>query len=344
MVNENDLDELDIQTWSAIAAGFREADLLLGNGFSVSITPRLDYRSLFDRFLGECSIESRNIFTRFETSNFELILQKLSDARDVDRIFGIRAERIEDAADELKDGLIRTIQGVHPRWTETDEQQLERIALKIDEFDDVFTLNYDLYLYRVILILKDRLEARRRDGENVREYSDYFWQNYDTQFLRFDSDPSHDFHGYRHQYYLHGALFLFKEPSYDYDLKLRRAESREELIEVISKNIKAGRMPLFVSEGTPEQKEQAISRSEYLTFARKRLAMSDKALVIFGTSLSDSDRHIVNAINQNKRELAVSIHIGTKLKDEVKTAEHLIRSKFPRHELVFFDSSTLFAF
>jgi hypothetical protein len=132
MVTENDLDELDIQTWSAVAADFRGADLLLGNGFSVSITPRLHYGSLFERFLEECSLESQNIFTRFETSNFELILQKLSDARDVNQIFGIRAERIERAIDDLKDGLIRTIEDVHPRWAETDEQQLEQIAQRLN--------------------------------------------------------------------------------------------------------------------------------------------------------------------------------------------------------------------
>jgi hypothetical protein len=143
-------------------------------------------------------------------------------------------------------------------------------------------------------------------------------------------------------YYLHGALFLFKEPSYAYDLKLRRGGSGVELIEVISRNIRDGRMPLFVSEGTAEQKKQAISRSDYLTFALEKLASSGKALVIFGTSLSDQDRHIVDTINENKRVLAVSIHIDTKSRREIESTEYQIRSKFPEHELVFFDSSTLF--
>ena len=338
MLNGKELDELGILDWLALANRFRRSDLLLGNGFSISLTPRLDYRSLFNKFLANCSTKNRRIFKSFDTTNFEFILERLSNAKDVNRIFKIRAGEIEDAIDHLKDGLIKTIQDVHPRWTETDQQQLERIADQLNRFNDIFTLNYDLYLYRIILILNDK----HRRGEEVREYSDYFWTDYDTKFVRFD--PSTEYKGYRHPYYLHGVLFLFKESFYDYDLKLRKANSPGELLEVISESIKEGRMPLFVSEGTPEQKRQAINRSHYLTFALEKLEQSNKGLVIFGTSLSEPDRHIIDAINRNERDLAVSIHIGAKSKDEVKSAKYQIKSKFPRHKVVFFNSKTLFDF
>ena len=49
--------------------------------------------------------------------------------------------------------------------------------MQLNRFNDVFTLNYDLYLYRIILVLNDKY---RRD-ENVRQYSDYFWDHYDDQ-------------------------------------------------------------------------------------------------------------------------------------------------------------------
>jgi hypothetical protein len=338
MLNESELDKLGILDWSGLANRFKKPDLLLGNGFSTSLSPRLDYSSLFDKFLANCNTKNQRIFNAFDTTNFEFILERLSNARDVNQIFRIRAGEIEDAINHLKNGLIKTIQDVHPRWTATDQQQLERIADQLNRFNDIFTLNYDLYLYRIILILNDK----HRHGEEVREYSDYFWTGYDTEFVLFD--PSTEFKGYRHPYYLHGALFLFKEPFYDYDLKLRGANFPGELLEVISERIKEGRMPLFVTEGTPEQKRQAISRSRYLTFALEKLQDSNKGLVIFGTSLSEPDRHIIDAINQNERDLAVSIHIGTKSKDEVKSTKYQIKSKFPRHKVVFFDSKTLFDF
>lgn len=339
MLDEKDLLELDIQPWAVVSRRFRRADLLLGNGFSIGIAPRLNYDSLFDRFLTRCCKADRCIFQAFGTANFELILEKLSNARDVNRIFDIGTAGIEDAIDHLKDGLVSTIQDVHPRRAQTDQCQLERIARQLDQFDDIFTLNYDLLLSRILDLSRDR---GRRD-HYVKPYSDFFWTEYDARFLRFDD--STEFEGYRHPYYLHGALFLFKEPFYEYDLKLRRADSPEELIEVIAGMIGEGRMPLFVSEGRPEQKWQAISRSRYLTFALDRLKESKKSLVVFGTSLSDPDRHIVEAINiKNGRNLAVSLHIGTKSKDEVSTVKYSIKSKFPSHEVVFFSSNTLFDF
>lgn len=336
MADERDLGELGILNWSELAKKFNRADILLGNGFSVNITPRLRYDSLFDKFLTECQPKGKRIFRSFGTTNFEIILQKLSNAKDVNRIFGIETSEIEDSVEGLKDGLVRTIGAVHPRWAETDPVQLERIALELNRFHNVYTLNYDLYLYRIILILKDK----RRNDANIGQYSDYFWEGYDDNFLCFDT--SKKFEGYRHPYYLHGALFLFKESSYD--LKLKKANSNEELMEVIENNIREGRMPLFVSEGTYSQKMEAIGQSTYLRFTLDKLKESESSLVIFGTSLSDPDKHIVDAINRNNRDLAISIHIGTKSKDQLKSIEHYIKSKFPSHKVRFFNSDTLFHF
>lgn len=336
MIDEIELNKLGILNWSALAKRFTGSDLLLGNGFSVNIAPRLRYDSLFDEFLAKCGRKDRWRFSSFNTTNFEVILEKLSNARDVNKIFKVETSEIEHSMECLKDGLIKTIEAVHPRWAKTNQAQLELIALKLNAFNDVYTLNYDLYLYRMILILKDQ----RRDDGSIGQYSDYFWENYDEQFLYFDT--SQEFKGYRHPYYLHGALFLFRESSYD--LKLRKADSPAELMEVIGNTIREGRIPLFVSEGTPEQKKEAIGRSNYLRFALKKLEESDHSLVIFGSSLSDPDKHIVDAINSNQRDLAISIHVGSKANDELISEKHRIKSKFPRHTVKFFKSDTLFNF
>lgn len=334
MVHEQVLNGLDILNWGELAERFKGADILLGNGFSINITPRLRYDSIFDAFLTKCQPKRKRIFRSFGTTNFEIILQKLSGARDVNRVFRIKTSEIEDSIEDLKDGLIKAIEAVHPRWAETNQMQLEQMAFQLNSFHDVYTLNYDLYLYRIILILKDK----RRNVRNIGQYSDYFWEDYDNDFLYFDT--SKEFKGYRHPYYLHGALFLFKESSYD--LKLRKAESHEELMEVIRNTIKEGKMPLFVSEGTHSQKMEAIKRSTYLRFALNKLKKSENSLIIFGTSLSKPDKHIIDAINRNNRELAVSIHIGTKPKDRLESIKYRIKSKFPNHKVKFFNSDTLF--
>ena len=74
MLGEKELHELGILNWSALTGNFNMADLLLGNGFSVNITSRLDYNSLFDEFLKRGSSKEARIFESFGTNNFELIL------------------------------------------------------------------------------------------------------------------------------------------------------------------------------------------------------------------------------------------------------------------------------
>jgi len=339
MLNEEELNELGVSDWKILAKDFRGSDLLLGNGFSLNFTDRFDYKSLFKKFLAKCNPKHRHIFKSFETTNFEFILEKLSYARDVNKIFGIKTSKIEDAIERLKDGLIKTIQTIHPRAGDIDKERLKRIATQLDRFNDIFTLNYDLFLYHIIMVLLDMHKA----DENVRPYSDYFWDRHSIQFLKFVDHQ--DYPQHKLLYYLHGALFLFQE-SFDDIFKLRKADDSPELVELIRKVIQEGRIPLFVSEGEHEQKMETITQSYYLRFALQKLQESEKSLVIFGTSFSNPDRHIVNAINhnRNKRNLAVSIHVGAKSKEDVKSKIDRIKKKFPRHTVKFFKSETLFKF
>lgn len=338
MVNDKQLDEIGVLGWSSLAKDFIGADLLLGNGFSRNISDRFRYNSLFGKFLSSCSGKDQHTFRAFGTTNFELILEELSNATRVNKIFDIKAPKIEEATQILKDGLIETIRAIHPPASETDKEILERIANQLDNFNDIFTLNYDLFLYWIIQIFRDK----KRKGENVKQYCDYFYDdNYSEQFTRFVGQKLLEYD--RYVYYLHGALFLFKEPPDD--LKLRKAGSFKELVELIGEAIQEGRKPLFVSEGKGKDKEVSISRSTYLNFALDALKGSTRNLVIFGTSLS-VDQHIVEAINYNRndRQLAISIHVSKRSSEEIKSEALRFQSKFPRHKIKFYDSDTLFKF
>jgi hypothetical protein len=165
---------------------------------------------------------------------------------------------------------------------------------------------------------------------------------------------------YKHVYYLHGALFLFPGRLFDYynDLKLKRnrTNAHSELLDDVADMIQRGQLPLFVSEGTAEEKMGTIegtaeekmgtiSGSPYLNFAYRKLREASKWLVIYGWSVSRQDDHIVSALaerSQEKRNIAVSVHVNGSDSDDLEAQMHRIRSRLPGQDIVFFDSSTLF--
>ena len=73
MLDEGQLKAIGIKKWSALAENFKEADLLLGNGFSSNITGHFDYDSLFNKFLNSRNDREKRIFRSFKTNNFERI-------------------------------------------------------------------------------------------------------------------------------------------------------------------------------------------------------------------------------------------------------------------------------
>lgn len=337
MLDEKELEKLGIQNWSKLRKKFEGSNLLLGNGFSLNIASSFHYKSLFDKFLDKCPPEYADKFRKFGTHNFEIILEKLIIAKDVNQIFGNDRYQIREAINLLKSGLITTIQEIHPRAEKVYRGMLERIAPQIRFFNAVFTLNYDLFLYHIVMIIKDQGEK----ANNLLRYSDCFWEGYDGDFHRFN--PHQDYNQFRFVYYLHGALFLFRESWIDLKL-LRKLNDRTELVERVGQVIEKGKMPLFVCEGTSEEKKETIDLSDYLSFALDKLKESRENLVIFGTSLSKQDQHIISAIDYNRKTLAISIHVKNKSLEELEKEINETRNKFNRSETFFFNSETLFDF
>lgn len=339
MVSEKQLKELGVKNWSDLSNDFVEADLLLGNGFSINLAGHLNYKSLFEEFLKLCTPSYHIIFSSFKTNNFERIQEILIDAKRVNKLFGMAKNngRINDAIELLKNGLIKSIRNNHPIYSLINPNQLQQLSIQLNNFGDIFTLNYDLFLYHIIMQMKDESYRENR----VAPYSDYFCGENGEQFKQF---MNYDDYHPKHVYYLHGALFLFKIPP-DI-LKLRRGDEPKELVVMIGDVITRGIMPLFVSEGKYKEKLETIKRSNYLNFCYEALEQSKNKLVIFGSSLSEQDAHIYKAINykKNKRELAISIHIGNKSKDELEEEIKHKKGKFKYHKIYFFDSETIFKF
>lgn len=334
-MDRRELDALGIVEWPALEAEFAGSDLLLGNGFSVSIWSDFNYRSLFDKFLATCNEADRRTFEAFDTSNFEFILEDLSSADKVNRIFGIGGNEVPDAIAKVRTGLITTIHGIHPTSYEVDWDRLHQIPQQLEPFEDIYTVNYDALIYHIILLALDRYNT----GISGSRWNDYYWNAVSDRYLQFM-----DFQNitpYKHIYYLHGALFLFRG-SHE-DVKVRRNSSGEGLLDLISNALNGGRVPLFVSEGTSEQKLRAISRSHYLRFCYDKLRESRERLVMYGISLSPAqDQHIIDAVKRKTEQIAVAIYPSGKSTGQLKAELEDFAGKFPSHHLRFFDATTLF--
>jgi hypothetical protein len=337
-MNSKELNILGIRNWEWIAEKYDQPNLLLGNGFSVNIAEQFNYKSLFEEFIKNADEEFSELFKMFGTTNFEIIQEYLTHSTKVNKIFDLETERIYNAIENLKNGLIKTINKVHPRFKEIDINQIDRLTKQlVDDFGDVYSLNYDMFLYHLIMHSVDLYKNKQRKMA----YQDYFWGNSNSETI--DFVPFQKFTHYKNVFYLHGALCYFKNNIVDYKI-LRKPEI--ELIEVIENKIREDKFPLFVSEGTSLDKLKSIERSNYLSFCLRKLKTDRKPLLVFGTSLSSNDKHIVNAICQNKRELIIAIYVGNKTESVLNREVSEFKEMFDEKclSIDFINSNSLFNF
>lgn len=348
MISQDQLKKLGICSWADLESEFKDANILLGNGFSLSLADTFDYNSLFSEFLSKCPAEYTDIFGKFDTTNFENIMEKLTYALYVNELFGKKEPKIKVAATVLQDGLITAIRDIHPKSVDIPWDRLGTIANKIRFFNDIYTLNYDLFIYHIIMILKDQFDKNKQhpnspEYKKLWPYSDSFYgdEYEEGRFRRCRYGISSQW--YRAIYYLHGALFIFGFGEDIDEMKLIRKDREPELIELVGNTIKEGHMPVFVCEGSSEKKLEQLHSSSYLNWVHKAFARTEKnKFVIFGCSLSQQDTHITNVLDKSANTLAISLHIGEKTLDELDTAKQNYDNKFTKAKTRFFDSETLF--
>lgn len=125
MVSEVELGRNNVINWNLIKPRYTKPNLLLGNGFSLQFSDNFSYKSLFEIFLENCDESHHKLFTEFDTTNFELIQRYLNYALKVNTILNLSTDEIKTAIEQLKNGLIQTIEQVHPRIQNIDLDQLE---------------------------------------------------------------------------------------------------------------------------------------------------------------------------------------------------------------------------
>jgi Domain of unknown function (DUF4917) len=334
---------------------FSKRHLLLGNGFSIACKPNIfHYASLFSRADFSQIPEVQKVFETLETQDFEIAIKALESTGKILPIYAPTSPESADKAMEhakaLKDILISTIAANHPGIpSEIPDEKFWACRKFLSNFlagnkrGYVFTLNYDLLLYWTLMHEDDPngdqypLQTNDSFGNDENDpYADYVvWQG---------ETKAHD----AKVFFLHGALHLFDSGS---ELKKYTwIRNGNPLVTQAREAIDANFYPLFVAEGTTEQKKNKIRHNAYLYQGLKQLSantpVKTHCFFIFGHSLADNDDHILKHFAKGKfPKLYVGI-FGDVNSDAnqaiIRKAERLKTQRDERNplEVVFYDAAS----
>lgn len=332
--------------------------LLLGNGFSIACKPDIfHYGSLFERADFSAMPEVLSVFSVLETQDFEVAIRALDNGSKLLPIYASEsasaAATMQQQALGLKEALISTVAQNHPEGPfEVDEEKIWACRVFLSHFlnaenkqcGHVFTLNYDLLLYWVLMNDGNLLEVngvklKRNDG-----------------FGNDESDPTAEYVVWQGEtaahsaniHYLHGALHLFDSGSEL--LKYTWVRSGERLVDQARSALHQNKFPLFVAEGTSTQKKNRIRHNAYLYQGYKVLTANAQTkshgFFIFGHSLAENDDHILLRLARGKfRKLYIGLHGDPSAEWNqtiIRRAEWMAAQRQERYplELVFFDSAS----
>jgi Domain of unknown function (DUF4917) len=312
-----------LQVWADLEDRCGWETLVLGNGLSINIWSDFEYSHLFKR--ASLKPEAHQLFTDFDTQNFETVLEALWHAETTLAVLGQGTDPVTKLYENVQAGLFQAVQQVHVPWKLIDRSVLKHISDAVSWHRLVFTLNYDLLTYWAAM--------ESGPTSNIR---DFFWSNQNT----FDIKNTILEAGCTGLLYLHGGVHLWQDSKSGLTGKWTN-RSGGALLSSVEANFNKipSRQPVLVSEGTSAQKKARIRRSDYLTYALQTLSNNTSDTVIFGASFGEQDKHISDAIDAGgKRRIAISIRPGTKAQNNAAIARY--HSKFPDHELWFFDSTS----
>lgn len=330
--------------------------LLLGNGFSIACRSKIfSYGSLFDRADFSSAERLQAVFAAVGTTDFEHVIKLLEDASRVVPVYATtKADfhtHMAADADALKDILIKTVADNHPEVpSDVSDHQFASCRKFLSHFlgdasrGKVYTLNYDLLLYWTLLHedmagYRDSLELATDDGfgrdkDTPNEYVDWMGES----SARMSRQRVH---------YLHGALHLFDSGSQLRKYTWRNTSRR--LLEQARDAMSDDQFPLFVAEGTSDQKLEKIKHSAYLYHSYKsfseQMRKRGHVLFVFGHSLSDHDQHIMSKISEGMvSHLYVGIYGSLRSQDNMRIIASANRIAHERTnqplEVSFFDAES----
>ncbi|MEL4871841.1 DUF4917 family protein [Pantoea agglomerans] len=290
-----------IVPWMQIAPYYHRDTILLGNGASIAVSRNLDYGSLLAYAFraGLLTDDVNRLFQFFRTSDFELILRLVWQASNVNRSLQIPDNRTYQAYLRVRECLIQAVRDVHPEYEQVSDL-LPNMYQFLKRFDTVLSLNYDLLVYWTMTY-----------GLDIRDdhlFKDCFLRNrmFDDAWGRF-RDPLFE-RTNTLVFYPHGNLALCRNVV-EQEFKIHSAG--EGLLGTILEQWRSEQVvPLFVSEGTMQQKVSSIQNSYYLsTVYREVLRSRRSTLTLLGWGLGEHDRHILKRMcGTGIQRVAVSVY------------------------------------
>lgn len=305
-----------LQQWSEIADDGWTA-IVLGNGASISVHPGFAYSSLLEtaRTHGLISEPLKKVFDHFKTTDFEFILRALANASAVNDALGIKDSATGGAYGDVKKALIEAVRKVHVSYDDAS-RSLDAAAGYLARFDTVVSLNYDLLVYWAML--------KRNTDLGASLFKDCFVKastfEYDWSYLRQPRAPATSA---TLVFYPHGHLALGTTVFGD-ERKIASSE-KVTLLDAVFDQWESGAVsPLFVSEGTSEQKQSTINRSSYLkTVYEEILPELGTRIACYGWSMSEQDNHLLKAILSRRglECLAVSVRATEDTAEQIRRLE-----------------------
>lgn len=290
-----------INNWSDISREYSDS-ILLGNGASISIDRSFTYSSLKQHAIenGLLTEQVQRLFRYFRTEDFELILRLVWQANKVNLVLDIADQQTRVAYEHVRDCLIRAVRSIHPEYFEV-EQQLPYIANFLSRFKMVFSLNYDLTLYWVVMY-----SNRIFNGHTFKDCIIHGKFNSNWRYFRDSISQSNRYTTLI--FYPHGSLVLARDVL-EQEIKLETREGSDLLKSILYHWQSSNYIPLFVSEGTSQQKIASIQNSHYLnTVYREIIPQIYNNLTIFGWGFGEHDIHILKRIKESRvKKIAVSV-------------------------------------
>ncbi|QMV50805.1 DUF4917 family protein [Ewingella americana] len=281
----------------------RNYSLLMGNGFSMAYDSKIfSYNALHDFLTSKNDELINRLFEVIKTKNFELIMQQLDTTIALLKAFGSDEElqkRVSGASQKLKEGLLSSIQELHPEHVykipdEKADACAKFLSLFLNTKGHVFTTNYDLLLYWVLLRqhVENPIDGFGRELLNPVEVSNGEEQEW-SGLIWGPNVKNQNVH------YLHGALHIFDAGA---DIDKVQYDSQNYLIDKVKERLTRGSYPIFVTAGNGDEKLEHIRHNRYLSHCFDQLSNLDGSLVTFGFNFGEYDEHIIEAINKAAKQ------------------------------------------
>lgn len=286
--------------WDDIKSEFNNGILFIGNGASIAIDDKFDYKKIRTKGteLGKIKPHLNTLFEHLDTENFEIILEYLYKAAKINEVLDLDSEKPKQYYKELREGLIDTLLEIHPQYNKI-QTELNEINNFISQFQVIIDLNYDLIMYWALM-------------KEEEKFNDFFGKGGDINFGNINEVNSIE----RIIIYPHGNLALCKSVESneiieshqkvyaEQELKVKGGEEDDSYNNILTLIRNYNFLePLFVSEGTSDQKTEAIKSSQYLRkiffeilpslkFRKKTKKSFNEAMTLLGFSFGPNDEHI----------------------------------------------------